>query len=182
MRKAVLRVVIGIFALASVPTVMALSPEHPPSTAAAPIVRAGPPATISNAALLRKLGETTTTSTTAPPTTTTTTRRTVTTRASRSRPVTVAPSSPNRQVVLDCIALHEGNPAYTNGIGTAKKYRGRYQFDQDSWNKVAAKYGRPDLVGVDVAAASPADQDDMAWRYYEHSKYGPWPPSQGNCP
>lgn len=118
---------------------------------------------------------TTTTTTTAPPTTTTTQRAN---RAARP----VAPN-PDRAAVLDCIWRHEGSPAYDNGIGTNKKYRGRYQFGQDSWDNVAAKpWGRPDLVGVDVATASPADQDDMAWRYYQHSGYGPWPPSQGKCP
>lgn len=119
---------------------------------------------------------------------TTTTAPTTTTTAAPKPPPT--PVSPVPQItgddyrfwVLDCIARHEGNPPYTNGLGIVKTYRGRYQFDQSSWDGVAAKYGRPDLVGVDVAAAAPADQDDMAWRYFQASGYSPWPPSQGKCP
>ena len=136
---------------------------------------------------------TTTTTTTIAPTTTTST----TTTAPRRRPPppiieepTDAPpfveemvvESDYRSAVLTCIAEHEGNPGYDNGAGSAKKYRGRYQFSQSSWNAVAAKYGREDLVGVDVAEASPSDQDDMAWRYFQASGYSPWPPSSGKCP
>lgn len=125
----------------------------------------------------------------------TTTTVAVTSTTSKPRPRVTRPKPPPapttllptvagdfRDYVLDCIALHEGNPAYTNGIGTSKKYRGRYQFDQTSWDNVAKQnWGRPDLKGVDIATASAADQDDMAWRYFLHSKYGPWPPSQGKC-
>lgn len=101
-------------------------------------------------------------------------------RASRSAAPVVAAS---REAVLDCIWRNEGSPAYTNGAGIKKTFRGRYQFDQDSWNNVGSKFGRPELVGIDVALASPADQDDMAWRYFQHSRYSPWPPSNhGNCP
>src|SRR6476469_1746496 len=39
---------------------------------------------------------------------------------------------------------------------------GAYQFMPGTWNTNAAAAGRPDLVGVNPAAASPADQDAMA--------------------
>ncbi len=124
---------------------------------------------------------TTTTSTTAPPTTTTTWRPKVTTPPVTS-PLEQISDGDFRSWVLGCIAKHEGSPAYDNGIGTAKLYRGRYQFSQRSWDDVARAYGYDWLAGKDVATATAQEQDDMAWVYYEHSKYGPWPPSQGVCP
>ena len=42
-------------------------------------------------------------------------------------------------------------------------YRGAYQFSRSTWNSVAAR-SHPHLVGVDPAAAAPADQDAMALR------------------
>lgn len=63
-------------------------------------------------------------------------------------------------------------------VSSSGKYRGGYQFDQSSWNSAARHAGRPDLVGVDPAKASPADQDALA-RVWERVHGGdPWP----NCP
>ena len=53
-------------------------------------------------------------------------------------------------------------------------YRGAYQFSRSTWNSVAAR-SRPHLVGVDPAAASPADQDAMALALYNSSGSSPWP-------
>ncbi len=53
-------------------------------------------------------------------------------------------------------------------------YRGAYQFSRSTWNSVAART-RPHLVGVDPAAASPADQDAMALALYRASGSTPWP-------
>ena len=55
-----------------------------------------------------------------------------------------------------------GDYTITNPSG---KYRGAYQFDRSTWNSVAGRYD-PSLVGVDPAAASPADQDAMALALY----------------
>jgi len=64
-----------------------------------------------------------------------------------------------------------GNYAITSPSG---KYRGAYQFDRSTWNSVAERYA-PDLVGVDPAAASPADQDGMAFALYTERGASPWP-------
>jgi hypothetical protein len=53
-------------------------------------------------------------------------------------------------------------------------YRGAYQFSRSTWNSVAAR-SMPHLVGVDPAAASPADQDAMALALYRSSGANPWP-------
>ncbi len=53
-------------------------------------------------------------------------------------------------------------------------YRGAYQFSRSTWNSVAAR-SNPRLVGVDPAAASPADQDAMALALYRSSGANPWP-------
>ncbi len=64
-----------------------------------------------------------------------------------------------------------GNYAITNPSG---KYRGAYQFDRSTWNSVAERHA-PNLVGVDPAAASPADQDAMALALYSERGARPWP-------
>lgn len=53
-------------------------------------------------------------------------------------------------------------------------YRGAYQFSRSTWNSVAAR-SNPRLVGVDPAAAAPADQDAMALALYRASGSNPWP-------
>ena len=50
-----------------------------------------------------------------------------------------------------------GNYARNSGNG----YYGAYQFLPSTWNAVARRSGRPDLVGVRPDRASPADQDAM---------------------
>lgn len=64
-----------------------------------------------------------------------------------------------------------GDYAITNPSG---KYRGAYQFDRRTWNSVAERHA-PRLVGVDPAAASPADQDAMALALYDERGHRPWP-------
>jgi Transglycosylase-like domain len=64
-----------------------------------------------------------------------------------------------------------GNYAAVNSSGT---YRGAYQFSQQTWNSVASRT-HPWLVGVDPAAASPADQDAQARALYDISGRGQWP-------
>jgi len=58
----------------------------------------------------------------------------------------------------------------TGGSGAS----GAYQFMPGTWNSIAASSGRPDLVGVDPAAASPADQDAMASALYAQQGSSPW--------
>jgi uncharacterized protein YabE (DUF348 family) len=46
-------------------------------------------------------------------------------------------------------------------ISTGNGFYGAYQFLASTWNRVAPKAGRPDLVGILPNQASPADQDFM---------------------
>ncbi len=64
-----------------------------------------------------------------------------------------------------------GNYRAVSANGT---YRGAYQFSRSTWNSVAAR-NLPHLVGVDPAAAAPADQDAMALALYRSSGSRPWP-------
>jgi hypothetical protein len=61
-------------------------------------------------------------------------------------------------------------------VSASGAYRGAYQFSQQTWNSIASR-NHPWLVGVDPAAASPADQDAQARALYAASGPGQWP----NC-
>jgi hypothetical protein len=94
-----------------------------------------------------------------------------------SAPVTrstpVYSSSANGDV-LACIKQRESDGDYTvhnfQGSGAA----GAYQMMPGTWNSIAASEGRTDLVGLDPAAASPADQDAMAAALYAQQGSAPW--------
>ncbi len=59
-------------------------------------------------------------------------------------------------------------------VSRTGRYRGAYQFSQSTWDRIAsARY--PHLVGIDPAAAAPADQDAMAIALYEIQGPGAWP-------
>jgi len=59
-------------------------------------------------------------------------------------------------------------------VSSSGRYRGAYQFNRTTWDSVAGRHD-PSLVGVDPAAASPADQDAMAFALYEDRGAQPWP-------
>ncbi len=61
-----------------------------------------------------------------------------------------------------------------SAVSSSGAYRGAYQFSRSTWNAVARR-SHPHLVGVDPAAAAPADQDAMAMSLYRSSGSGPWP-------
>ena len=110
-----------------------------------------------------------------PPSTTTTVAPTTTTTVD---PVPVAPDPGDGPTPEQWAALREcessGNYAAINSTG---KYRGAYQFSQATWDWIASIH-YPHLVGVDPAAASPADQDAMAAALYRtQGPDGAWP----NC-
>lgn len=89
-------------------------------------------------------------------------------------PAPVLPPGPSAAAwaaLRDCEA--GGDYTITNPSG---KYRGAYQFDRSTWNSVAERHD-PQLVGVDPAAAAPADQDAMALALYHERGSRPWP----NC-
>jgi hypothetical protein len=75
--------------------------------------------------------------------------------------------------VLDCIKHRESRGQYdvVNGSSGAA---GAYQFMPGTWNTNAASAGRTDLVGVNPADASPADQDAMAQHLLATQGLGPW--------
>jgi hypothetical protein len=79
------------------------------------------------------------------------------------------PSADKWAALRECES--NGNYSITNPSG---KYRGAYQFDRPTWNSVAERHA-PYLVGVDPAAASPVDQDAMAWALYSERGARPWP-------
>ncbi len=76
---------------------------------------------------------------------------------------------------LACTRAHESDTAggyrAVSGSGT---YRGAYQFSQSTWNNTARHAGRPDLVGVDPAAAASWDQDFLALDLYQWQGSAPW--------
>jgi Transglycosylase-like domain len=54
---------------------------------------------------------------------------------------------------------------------------GAYQFTLGTWDSVANRIGRIDLVGVLPSDAAPGDQDIMAKALYADRGWQPWPPS-----
>jgi hypothetical protein len=81
---------------------------------------------------------------------------------------------------LVCTRSHESShnpPLYDDGYGAINPsgtYRGAYQFSRSTWNNTANHAGRPELVGVDPAAASVADQDFLALHLYQWQGASPW--------
>jgi hypothetical protein len=75
---------------------------------------------------------------------------------------------------LSCVRQREsgGNYSIYNAGGSGAA--GAYQFLPSTWNSIAASTGRTDLVGVDPAQASPADQDAMAQALYAQQGSAPW--------
>jgi hypothetical protein len=76
---------------------------------------------------------------------------------------------------LACTRAHESDSAGGYGaVGGGGRYRGAYQFDQQTWNTNAAASGRLDLVGQDPAAVAPAAQDQVAADTYARRGNQPW--------
>jgi len=81
---------------------------------------------------------------------------------------------------LVCTRSHESShnpPAFDDGyaaVDPSGTYRGAYQFSRSTWNNTALRAGRLDLVGVDPAAVSAADQDLLALDLYHWQGAGPW--------
>jgi hypothetical protein len=76
---------------------------------------------------------------------------------------------------LACTRAHESDTAGGySAVGGGGRYRGAYQFDQQTWNNNAAASGRLDLVGQDPAAVAPSAQDQVAADTYARRGSQPW--------
>jgi hypothetical protein len=76
---------------------------------------------------------------------------------------------------LACTRAHESDTAGGyQAVSPDGLYRGAYQFDQTTWNSVAASVGRGDLVGVNPASAIQSDQDTLATALYQMRGTQPW--------
>ena len=91
-----------------------------------------------------------------------------------------APITDHLDPFLVCTRSHESSstaPNYDDGYGAidpSGTYRGAYQFDRPTWNSTARMTGRFDLVGVDPATATVADQDFLALALYHSRGAAPW--------
>jgi cytoskeletal protein RodZ len=120
----------------------------------------------------------TTTTTKPKPAPTTTTPKPVAT-APAPAPV-AAPPAPTgsgataaEAAFLACVRQRESGGNYgvvsSNGL-----WYGAYQMTRQTWDSVASRAGRPDLVGVPPNQASPADQDHLALVLYRWLGKSPW--------
>lgn len=75
---------------------------------------------------------------------------------------------------LDCVRNRESRGDYSIHNAGGSGASGAYQFMPGTWNSTAKASGRGDLVGMDPAAASPADQDAMARALYAQQGAAPW--------
>ena len=90
-------------------------------------------------------------------------------------PKSVETQSASQDPFLRCTRAHESDSAGGyRAISPDGVYRGAYQFLRSTWNNVARAAGRADLVGVDPAAAAPADQDQLALFLFRHAGSAPW--------
>ena len=94
-------------------------------------------------------------------------------------PVPVPPPPPPSGVnphhddpFLVCTRTRESSGVYT--AVNAGGYYGAYQFSQPTWDVTASHAGMPQLIGVRPDAASPWDQDQLAWVLHEWQGNGPW--------
>ena len=113
--------------------------------------------------------------TTAAPTTqaTTTTVAPETSPTTTAAPTTQAPGTPTAaqwEALRQCESTGRYTVVSANGL-----YYGAYQFNRQTWDGVAARIGRADLVGVPPNEATPADQDAMALALWLDRGWQPWP-------
>ena len=94
------------------------------------------------------------------------------------RPVVTAPPVVQSDAAfLACVRHRESRGDYTASDPTGT-FLGAYQIYQGGWDSVAARLGRPDLVGIPPNQASPADQDTVAAGMLRFSGRAPW---GGSC-
>ncbi len=94
--------------------------------------------------------------------------------AQRTRATTQPrPSSGYSGDILECIKHRESDGQY-GVVNSSSGAAGAYQFMPGTWDNTARSAGRTDLVGVNPANASPADQDAMAHQLMNTQGLGPW--------
>ena len=86
-----------------------------------------------------------------------------------TKPADGGPSAAQWEALRYCEATGD----YT-AVNPTGRYRGAYQFSTTTWDWIAGLY-HEHLVGVDPAAAAPADQDAMANSLYDLRGRGQWP-------
>jgi transglycosylase-like protein len=107
--------------------------------------------------------------TTVPPSVASDPPPTTTPPTSTEPPSPAGPSAAQWEVLRQCES--SGNYTIVSANG---RYRGAYQFSQATWNWVAG-FAFPALSGVDPAAASPSEQDAMAFALWDRQGWSPWP-------
>ena len=88
-----------------------------------------------------------------------------------------AVSSNANHPFLVCTRRIESHGNY-RAVNPSGQYRGAYQFSRSTWDSTARHAGWHHLIGVDPAAASAADQDEMALHLYHWQGARPW---NGRC-
>ncbi len=91
----------------------------------------------------------------------------------RRRAATTQQSSSGGGDFFACVRHHESRGNY-GVVNSSSGAAGAYQFMPTTWNNAARDAGRNDLVGVNPAAASPADQDAIAHYVYSTQGGRPW--------
>ncbi|MBM3675388.1 MAG: hypothetical protein FJW88_10655 [Actinobacteria bacterium] len=96
-------------------------------------------------------------------------------RAAARRRSASAPSSSwqGPDGVLACIRHRESRGNY-GVVNSGSGASGAYQFMPGTWNSTARSAGRSDLVGLNPANASPADQDALAQHLLAMQGLRPW--------
>lgn len=100
--------------------------------------------------------------------------------AAARRSVSSAVNRSNDGSFLDCVRIRESEGQY-GVVNSSSGAAGAYQFMQGTWNHIAEVSGRGDLVGVNPASASPADQDAMAASQLSHFGPGAWSGGRYAC-
>ena len=91
-----------------------------------------------------------------------------------TKPVPVASVAPtNVDAFFECIRHRESRGNY-QAVDPSGTFRGAYQIYQGGWDTFAGRIGRPDLVGVQPDAATPADQDAIALAMFNELGSKPW--------
>lgn len=80
---------------------------------------------------------------------------------------------------LACVLKRESEGQY--GVSDGSGNYGGFQFSVGTWNSTAAHAGRGDLVGVNPADASPADQNAMAEHLLSWQGTDPWKGGRYPC-